>query len=258
MFVPATVLVAALTAALALNACGRKPAAPADKPAANDPQTAYAAPPAVHEVRSGPAGVTVAGTAPAGAQVRLATPEGQAVFAPVDAQGRFRFDLPPTNEARIFGLSEKVQGRQVQAQGYLAVGPQGRAAVLRAGAGAARLDPRPAPSLSAVDFDRDGSVVVSGAAPAGALIFLRLDGRQAAQVRADAQGRWTIALPQPLSKGVHAIEAAGDSFTNTAQVAIDPPAPLAQGPLRSQFTSGALRLDWLTPGGGVQSTLLLD
>jgi hypothetical protein len=34
-------------------------------------------------------------------------------------------------------------------------------------------------------------------------------------------------------------------------------APLAQGPLRSQITHAGLRLDWLTPGGGVQSTILV-
>jgi hypothetical protein len=36
------------------------------------------------------------------------------------------------------------------------------------------------------------------------------------------------------------------------------PAPLASGPMRSQLTEGGVRIDWLTPGGGLQSTLLLD
>jgi hypothetical protein len=36
-----------------------------------------------------------------------------------------------------------------------------------------------------------------------------------------------------------------------------PPAPLAQGPVRSQLTDAGLRVDWMTPGGGVQSTILV-
>jgi hypothetical protein len=40
-------------------------------------------------------------------------------------------------------------------------------------------------------------------------------------------------------------------------VQVTPAAPLAQGPLRSQLTSAGLRVDWMTPGGGVQSTILV-
>jgi hypothetical protein len=191
-------------------------------------------------------------------QVRLGTPGGQAVFAVADAQGRWRIRLPPSGETRIFGLSEKVQGRQVQAEGYLAVGSQGRAALLRAGAGAVRLDPQKPPALGALDFDRDGAAVVSGSAPPGSAVFVRLDGRQVIEARSDATGRYAIALPQPIPAGGHTIEVAGDGFSDAAAVEVSPPAPLVAGPLRSQFTKGGLRVDWMTPGGGVQSTLLLD
>lgn len=252
----ATLLTLAVVAALA--GCGRKPAAPADQPKASPAQAEYATPPAALEVRAGQGGVTVTGSAPAGLQVRLATPQGQALFAQADAQGRWRIALPPSDTARIFGLSERVDGRQVQAEGYLVIGPKGEAALLRAGAGAVRLDGRPSPSLSAVDFDRDGATVVSGLGPRDSLVFLRIDGRQIAEARTDAQGRYAIALGQPEPKGVHSLEVAGDSFTSSGEAEISPAAPLVDGPLRSQFTKGGLRVDWMTPGGGVQSTVLLD
>lgn len=248
----------ALAAALALGGCGRKPAKPADEAKANPAPTDYAAPPSVLDVRPEANGVAVSGAAPPGLQVRLATPQGQAVFASSDAQGRWRIVLPEAGETRIFGLSEKIEGRQVQAQGYLVVGPRGRAALLRAGAGAERLDLRPSPSLDAVDFDRDGAAVVSGKAPPGSLVFLRFDGRQVAEARADDAGRYSIALAQPAPKGMHEVEVAGDNYTRSGVVEVSPPAPLVEGPLRSQFTKGGLRVDWMTPGGGVQSTVLLD
>jgi hypothetical protein len=35
-------------------------------------------------------------------------------------------------------------------------------------------------------------------------------------------------------------------------------APLAGRPLRSQLSGGGLRCDWTTPGGGLQSTVIVD
>jgi hypothetical protein len=49
----------------------------------------------------------------------------------------------------------------------------------------------------------------------------------------------------------------GDGFSDQAVVEVSPAAPLAEGPLRSQLTSAGLRVDWMTPGGGEQSTLLI-
>ena len=46
-------------------------------------------------------------------------------------------------------------------------------------------------------------------------------------------------------------------FNDEVTVRTTPAQPLAQGPLRSQFTPAGLRVDWMTPGGGVQSTLLI-
>jgi hypothetical protein len=247
-----------LVAAAGLVGCGKPPARPPERPAQSGAGADYTAPPAATEVRASGDAVTVAGVAPAGLQVRLGTPGGAAVIAAADNRGRWRIVLPPASETRIFGLSEKVQGRQVQAQGYLVIGPDGRAALLRAGAGAVRLDPQKPPALGALDFDADGAAVVSGTAAPDALVFVRLDGRQAAQGRSDAQGRYALALPQPIPRGAHLIEAAGEGFGDAANVEVSPPAPLVAGPMRSQFTKGGLRVDWMTPGGGAQSTLLLD
>jgi len=248
--------VAALTLCAGLAACGRTPprAASAPSPSAS---TDYAIPPAATSVRADAGGVTLSGTAQPGVRVRLGAPGGDAVFTPADATGRWRLRLPPSGETRIFGLSEKVGARQAQGQGYVVVTPEGRGALLRAGSGAIRLDARPAAALGAVDFDNEDGVVISGTAPASTLVFLRIDGRQLAEARVDAGGRYNILLTQPLH-GAHALEVAGDTFLSTGRVEVSRAAPLAAGPVRSQLTRGGRRIDWLTPGGGVQTTVLLD
>jgi hypothetical protein len=252
-FIP---VLATFAACAALAACGREPPPQPDRPQAAASE-AYDAPPQVTAVRLSGRSPRVEGTAEPGAQVRLATPAGAGQLVAADAGGRWRLDLAPSGTARIFGLSALAHGRRVQSQGYVLIGPQGAAALLRAGAGAQRLDPARGPRVGAFDFDREGGAVVSGAAPPRAWLSLRLDGRQAAEGRAEADGRYAIALSR-LTPGLHTLQVVGDGFTDAAQVSVTPAAPLVAGPMRSQFTRSGLRVDWLTPGGGEQSTILLN
>ena len=249
-----------LVLAAALTGCDRHPPRPADVPAPGLATTDadYAIPPAVSAVRPDPAGPRLSGTAAPGVKVRLSAPGGAALFATADSDGRWSLRLPPSAGPRIFGLSEKVAGRQAQGQGYVVVTPEGPAALLRAGAGAVRLDPQRLPALGAVDFDNGGGLVISGVAPPSSLVFLRIDGRQVAEARVDAAGHYVIALTQPIGGGAHTLEVAGDTFVSRGQMEVARAAPLAAEPLRSQLTRGGRRIDWLTPGGGMQSTVLLD
>jgi hypothetical protein len=252
--------IAALVAVLVVAGCSAKPSAVAvGEDAAGAQETAYLAPPRVDGARTGPGGVTLSGAAPAGAKVRLATPAGQAIFATADAQGRWAIALPPAQQSRIFGLSATAAGRQAQAEGYVLVTPKGQVALLRAGAAALRIDPPTRSGLRAVDFDRGGGLEVSAAVPPGATVILHLDGNQAAEGRADAGGRYVASLgsPTPIRPGAHQLQVFGDGFSDQVVVRVSPAAPLAEGPLRSQLTSAGLRVDWMTPGGGEQSTLLV-
>jgi hypothetical protein len=244
---------AVLLLAVALAGCGRK-ATPGEQAAAS--QALYLAPPEVTSVTRQGDTLTVSGHATAGARVRLATPAGAASELTADDKGRWTLVMPAAAEPRIYGLSMTGAGRQVQGQGYLLTAPGGVAALLRAGAGAIRLDPQPTAQIGAVDFDRDGEAVVSGSAPIDAALSVQVDGRQALDGRADDAGRYSLALPKELAAGAHRIEVLGDGFDSVVTVEIAGPQPLVGGPLRSQLTTGGVRIDWLTPGGGVQSTLL--
>lgn len=220
-------------------------------------EAGYLTPPVILSASPGPAGVVLSGRAAPGARVRLATPAGEARVVPADREGGWSLTLPPAQAARIYGLSMTVRARQVQAQGYVLVSPSGQAAMLRAGAGAVRLDRPGGYGIGAFDFDRGGGAVISGWAPARAVVLVRLDGGQAAEGRADEAGRFEIPLP-PIGGGVHRLQIYGDGFQDEARVQTAAAAPLAGGPLRSQLSGSGLRADWMTPGGGVQSTVLID
>ncbi|HVI33103.1 hypothetical protein [Phenylobacterium sp.] len=254
---PAAPRLALLLALAVVSACAPRPEKGAGSASDAPAEAGYLTPPVILAARAGPGGVALTGQAAPGARVRLATPAGEARVVAADPEGRWTLTLPPVRAAAIYGLSMTLGARQVQAQGYLLVTPAGQAAMLRSGAGAVRLDRPGGSGIGAFDFDRGGGAVISGWAPARAVVLVRLDGNQAAEGRADEAGRFEVPLP-PIGGGVHRLQIYGDGFQDEARVQTAAAAPLAGGPLRSQLSGSGLRADWMTPGGGVQSTVLID
>jgi hypothetical protein len=238
---------------ICLGGCQAPP--PRASSAVAEGDAGYVSPPAVLDASPATGGVLLRGQAPAGAEVRLASPAGAAATTRADGKGRWRLQVATGAAAQIFGLSAQDGGRRVQAEGYLLVGPRGETALLRAGTAALRLDRQAGSRIAAIDFDADGGALLSGWAAAGTDVALRLDGRALGDARADPDGRFSFAISR-LSPGPHQIEATGVAFTDALGLDATPAAPLVEGPLRSQLTGRGLRADWLTPGGGVQSTLL--
>ena len=201
--------------------------------------------------------ITLKGQADAGARVRLAAPTGDALFAVADAKGTWVIDLPDSGEVQLYGLSMIVAGRTVQSEGYVAVMPGGQIVRLRAGAGAVFLAGGSGRlRILAVDYDRNGGAMISGRASPGANLVLRVDGLEA-QGQADDQGRYSIAASQPLSAQTHQILVGGDGEA-TATIDAAKALPLDQAPMRALRTALGWRIDWVTPGGGMQTTLILS
>ncbi len=246
---------------LALGACGPGGGSDIVQPRAPDStaaERAYRDPPAVLSATPIKGGrILLIGRADAQARVRLATPAGPAVFAQSGANGLWRVVLGGAPRVRLFGLSMIAGGRALQAEGYLAITPQGAAARLRAGSGAQVLSKSGAQRLLAMDFDRKGGTVISGTGAPGAMVNVGVDGVQKGAIAADRAGRFALALDEPLSSGVHRLALDGGGDPAEALVAVSPAEPLAQGPFRATFTLSGWRIDWMTPGGGVQSTLLI-
>jgi hypothetical protein len=161
----------------------------------------------------------------------------------------------------MFGLAEEIDDRLVQGEGYIVVlPPPGRvAALLRAGGGAQVLDGAAAsPEIDAVDFDAGGAAVVSGAATRGQSLKLSVDQTPAAEGRADARGRFAIGLSAMLRPGHHALSVQQPGGQAGVQVAIRPAPAISGLPFRGAREASDWRIDWTTPGGGVQTALLID
>lgn len=252
---------------LVIAACGpseRDASWRGDAPkAATDPaiDAGYLKPPTVTASTPEPGGsVLITGQSVAGAGILLGAPGAEPLKATANASGVWTIRLPPSPEVRLYGLSMSAEAnRRVQSQGYLAVLPDGRAAQLRAGATAyvygASSD---APRLLTIDFDRDGVASVSGAARAGSGVSLRIDRSKRADGKADSKGRFHLPIiNHPLNAGVLAFEITGDSGEQILAVPVSA-APELSAPFRAVRSGNAWRIDWPAPGGGVQTTLILD
>ena len=89
-------------------------------------------------------------------------------------------------------------------------------------------------------------------AAARATVILQIDGHRAAGPRQRSATTRPASVARPIRAGPTG-GVSGDGFADTVQ---DTRGPL-QGPMRSQLTEAGLRVDWMTPGGGVQSTILI-
>lgn len=202
--------------------------------------------------------VSLEGLAAPGSKVQLVTSAGEARTAAADSAGRWRMNLPSAPEARMFGLSSVADARRVQAQGYVLVTETGVATLLRAGVGSVVLAASDATRLLSVDFDRQGGAVVSGTAPPDGSVSIRIDGRPGPVGRADGAGRFHLSLVQPLTAGRHEVRILGDNFDLGASIDATPAGELGGAPFRTSRTADGLRVDWLTPGGGLQSTWIVN
>jgi hypothetical protein len=252
-----------LLGTLTLVACQPTgPAAGASQAAASEGRTdtrAYRAPPLLLRVTAEPGGrLSLAGAATAGARVRLASPAGQPLYAQADDHGAWRLETPRPPEPRLFGLAMIDGGRPVQSEGFALLTGDGTAAQLRAGAGTVVLGgPSAVPVIDAVDYDAKGGAVVSGRAAPRAVLTLSVDGARQSPGRADGAGRFSLALDEPQAFSDHAFEVTAAGGRARVQLRLSVAEPLVGGPYRAISTPTGWRIDWVTPGGGLQTTLLV-
>jgi hypothetical protein len=254
--------IAIILISLCLGACQVKvasiapagPPAPAARPSESDYQ---AAPTLSSAVREGGARIRLTGHAGPGDRVRLASPDGQAVYARAGADGVWRVALAVAGGTRLFGLSMVQAGRAVQSEGYIALTPHGTVAQLRSGAGAVVLgDEAAGPVILAVDYDSKGGAVVSGRASPRASLDLWVDGVRRGRGAAGPDGVFSLGLDEPLTFADHHLEIVDGPRRAVADPRLALARPPSVGPYRATQTASGWRIDWLTPGGGLQTTLL--
>jgi hypothetical protein len=255
-----TLVVAGLasTMLLALGGCDQSvPAANAE--AGLNAAPGYPSPPELTGVAKVPGGgLQLSGVAAPAVAVRLATPSGAAGLTNADADGHWRLVVPKSASPQLFSLSMAEGGRVAQAAGYLFVAPGGAAARLRAGGGSSLLDDGAArPSLQTLDYDDKGAATLAGRAGPGESVSLRVDGVGRGQGQADADGRFVLALNMPLTPGDHDFDLASPSGEVDVHASINGLAELGTSLFAAAPVGGGWRVDWLTPGGGEQTTLIL-
>lgn len=243
-----------------LAGCGPR-GGPADGSGAPPPKSderGYLSPPSIEGSRRVAGGrILLFGRGPANSRARLATPAGEVFFAPIDNTGAWRLILASPSEPRLYGLSVAQGDRAIQAQGYVAVTPAG-AALLRAGAGAvAFVAPGRNVRILALDFDRKGGAVISGIGPPKSPVKVSVDGVAGGSINAAADGQFSAALDRPLAAGAHRLDVAG-AGSNGVDVDVSPAVAPASGPFHGERVAAGWRIDWMTPGGGMQTTLLFD
>jgi hypothetical protein len=200
------------------------------------------------------------GSAAPGAVVRLASPGGAAQFVTADAGGQWRLAIAPSAAPRLLGLSMSDGGQVVQAVGYLFLAPDGVVARLKAGGGTESPPPSGVGLAPlALDFDNQRAATLSGVAAPQETVSVRVDGVERGQAVANAKRRFVIQLSQPLAVGPHAFElvGVGGDVDVRFSVTIDAPAPLANTTYAASRFGNGWRVDWITPGGGEQTTLIL-
>ena len=222
-------------------------------------EAGYLAPPTITSARPEGEAVRVEGAAAPNARVRIAPPRGEPILVQADAQGRWRALLTASQPVHLFGLSMSQGPRTAQSEGYMMMTEDGQVAQLRAGAGAVSLaEPSATPKILAVDYDRDGGAVVSGVAAPGSNLALRVDRDRRGETKADARGRFSISLAEPLALGAHELEVGGQGGQDVLSVEITPIGGVGAGPYVGRRTPYGWRVDWMPPGGGLQSTLIFE
>jgi hypothetical protein len=259
----AAVVVLMALGAAALGACGRSRPFQAAQSGAEAPDPGYRAAPQVSgAMRAADGAVTLTGRALPSAQVKMISLRGLEA-GPIRANGSgvWTVLLGPVSEPVLYSLAEESGGRTVSAEGLIAVLPGApTVAVLRAGFGAQVVQGQNGKPLEiqAVDYDLAGAAVVSGRARAGSAVRVMVDGQAPTQGAAGPDGRFSLTLPpKPVPPGPHRLQVATPQASVEVEVVLTPPAATGKGGYQAQAERSGWRVDWTTPGGGAQTTLLL-
>jgi hypothetical protein len=255
---------AALALILSLGACNRSGRFPARQSQAETAPTdsGYRAAPKVSRATKDAEGaVTLTGRALPSSQVRMVSLKGlDAGPIHTDGSGVWTALIGPVTEPALYSLTEAAGGQTVEADGLIAVLPGApTVALLRAGFGAQVVQNEGAAPLKilAVDYDVAGATVVSGRAPASSPVRVRVDDQPPVEGAAGPDGRFSLTLPKPLPGGNYRLQAQTPQAAAQAEVVVTPPAPPKNAPYQAQAERFGWRIDWITPGGGAQTTLLL-
>lgn len=232
------------------SACGPAPTGASGQ--ARTVETAWMAPARLDAVDFGADGLIVTGTARPGDRVVLTDSADVSVAGSTGADGRFSIRLTAPRTPALY-RAEIQSGRDEARAGswlILTPGPGSLAAVLTAGGAARPLNG--SGLLSGIDYDGVG-LLVSGTAAPGAPVSVTLDEGPAQSAPVNARGRY-VARFAAVPPGAHRVRAVQREQARSVTLTLTEPAD----ELAVTATGVGARIDWPTPGGGGQSTWIID
>ena len=252
--------VLALSAMGLLTACAPKPSDQTPVTDVQSAQVGYLQAPRLTSATLSDRSFILAGSGVKGARVRLSSPDGLAFGATANDGGYWQIELPrgPQQKAMLFGLSEDIDGRVIQAEFYVALlpDPQVPVVLLRAGTGAQTLVKRGSFDITTADFDGAGGISISGFAPAGQSIKASVDGAMAAEALVGTDGRFTLGLIGPPRTGKRVFTVSLGDRSLTLNLDISPHSLKAGSLFDTIRLADGWRIDWTTPSGGIQTTFI--
>jgi hypothetical protein len=199
----------------------------------------------------------VTGQTIANARVRFSYSGQRAVGVTSDSRGRFRAELPSGPNGGLFDLSTEDSGRSMHADGrlFIPAGAPEKAVLMRPGASSRPLF-NDFSAVAVIDYDRAGALAIAGRVAPTTAIEVILNGEIRARTISDDRGFYTattqIDPPQAnetentlsvMAGGKETIRNFRDSRITGNEDRI------------ARFEDG-WRVDWVLPGGGMQTTLV--
>ena len=244
----ATALVVLCTS-LILTACSREDR-PAPRPADVE-RSNWMVPPRLDAADFSGDGVVVSGHAEPNRRVVLSDQTGLAAAASADAQGAFSIRLAARSGLSLWRIDMASGAEEARTGQWLAVSTTDRTVVvLRAGASARPVGP--AGLLATADYD-GGGLLVAGRASPGQQVQVALNEGLVRTALADESGWYEARFPA-VGPGAHRLRA--QSATTLHEVPLVLTAP--SGALDFAREPAGLRIDWSPPGGGAQSTWIVQ
>lgn len=248
---------AALGSAVLLASCGQRAEPGAADSLSEAEQAGYLPAPVILTVVTAPDGaLLVRGRARPSGRVRAILPSGEAFGATADSEGRFELELPAGGGSMMAAVSAEDGGRSTPAEGWLfaPAGDFGNAVLLRAGT-TSRAIASNAALIAVVDFDAAGGAGISGRSPVAGEVRLFVDGVAAGSAQTGSDGRYSLRLSSP-APGPHRLRIVAGGQTQERNVDFTTPATPPAGRFGVVRRGDAWRVDWLAPGGGLQSTYI--
>jgi hypothetical protein len=199
----------------------------------------------------------VTGQTIANARVRFSYAGNRAVGVTSDSKGRFRAELPSGPNGGLFDLSTEDSGRSMHADGrlFIPAGAPGKAVLMRPGAPSLALF-NDLTAVAVIDYDRAGALAIAGRVAPTTAIEVVLNGEIRARTTSDDRGFYTATTQIAPPNETEAANSLSIMAGGKEAVRYFKDSRIAGEDDRITRFEDGWRVDWVLPGGGMQTTLV--